>query len=148
METHFLSSADIKDVLNLIEDGFLFERLGQEFLTARLGYQFMSSGGIKDRGIDGFEYISETIEGPNDIFQISIDKKADIKIEDTVVKLKKNEVSYARLTYVTNIQIKNKDELIDHYISEWGISLRIFDAIWIADNSNYSEATKTWVSDA
>ena len=140
------SASDVRDILNLIDDGFLFERFGQEFLNARLGYKFMSSGGIKDRGIDGFEYVSELTNDPKSIFQISIDKKPEIKIEGTISKLEKNKVSYARLTYLTNIQIKNKDELIDRYYEQEGVLLRIFDANWIADNSNHSEGTRSVVN--
>ncbi|MEW8201647.1 MAG: hypothetical protein AB2653_16860 [Candidatus Thiodiazotropha endolucinida] len=39
-----LNSREVQDVLNLIDDGFLFERFGQEFLSARLGYRFLASG--------------------------------------------------------------------------------------------------------
>jgi predicted HTH domain antitoxin len=137
------SSSDVKDILNLIEDGFLFERFGQEFLSARLGYKFLSSGGIKDRGIDGLEYISESDKSQKSIFQISIDKKPEIKIKHTVQKLEDNKISFSRLTYLTNVQIKNKDKLIDQYIEQKGIILRIFDSSWIADNANNSEATKS-----
>ena len=137
------SSSDVKDILNLIEDGFLFERFGQEFLSARLGYKFLSSGGIKDRGIDGLEYISESDKNQKSIFQISIDKKPEIKIKHTIQKLEDNKISFSRLTYLTNVQIKNKDKLIDQYIDQKEIILRIFDSSWIADNANNSEATKS-----
>lgn len=140
------SSSDVIDILNLIDDGFLFERFGQEFLTARLGYKFLSSGGIKDRGIDGLEYTSEFAEDHKTIFQISIDKRPETKIKDTIQKLEKNNISFYRITYLTNIQVKNKDEIIDQYMDEKAIVLRIFDASWIADNSNSSTATKTVIN--
>ncbi len=53
MDSQAINSDDVKDMLLVIKDGFLFESFSQEFLSARLGYNFLSSGGIKDRGIDG-----------------------------------------------------------------------------------------------
>lgn len=76
-----LHSEDVKDILVFIQEGFLFERFGQSFLSARLGYTFLSSGGIKDRGIDGLEYMSEQNERISSIFQLSIDKKPNVKIK-------------------------------------------------------------------
>ncbi|MEW8523462.1 MAG: hypothetical protein AB2552_10470 [Candidatus Thiodiazotropha endolucinida] len=136
-----LSSREVQDVLNLIDDGFLFERFGQGFLSARLGYRFLASGGIKDRGIDGLEYASELEDNKKAIFQLSIDKNPEAKIKDTVEKLNTNNIEFSRLTYVTNIELKNKDELIDQYLDEHNIALRIFDGTWIADNANNSSAT-------
>lgn len=138
-----LSSLDVQDILKLIDDGFLFERFGQEFLSARLGYQFLSSGGIKDRGIDGLEHITELYIDEKRLFQLSIDKNPEIKIKDTVQKLDKNGINYSRLTYFTNVKVNNKDELIDKYLDEKNILLRIFDLLWIADNANNSNATKS-----
>ncbi|MBO9483851.1 hypothetical protein [Salinisphaera sp. G21_0] len=135
-------SDNVKDMLIAIEDGFLFEDFAQEFITARLGYQFSSSGGIKDRGIDGFEHTSELEGKPKSIFQMTIDKKPKEKLKDTLEKLKKNNIEYERLTYTTNIEIKNKDELIDYAEEEYGVNLRIFDGDWIAKNSNNAPPTQ------
>jgi hypothetical protein len=140
------SSSDVLDILNLIDDGFLFERLGQEFLSARLGYKFLASGGKKDRGIDGLEYVSGLEANQKDIYQISIDKKYEAKIENTINKLVKNNIAFTRLTYLTNIVIKNKDEIIDQCIDNFKIVLRIYDGKWIADNANNSAATKSVIS--
>lgn len=138
-----LSSKDVIDILSLIENGFLFERFGQEFLSARLGYKFLSSGGIKDRGIDGLEYASELQNDTRKIYQISIDKKPEGKIQDTINKLSDNDIAFTNLIYVTNIGVKNKDELIDYHMDKSGILLRIFDAQWIGNNANNSPATQT-----
>ena len=140
------SASDITDILTLIDDGFLFERFAQEFLSARLGYNFLSSGGIKDRGIDGLEYISELESNTKRVFQISIDKSPDIKIRNTIDKFKKNHIDYDKATYVTNITVKNKDLIIDHYLDTQNISLQIFDSQWIADNANSSTATQNVVN--
>jgi len=147
----FFSSQDVKDILKLIDDGFVFERFGQEFLSARLGYQFLASGGIKDRGIDGLEYVSELEKNTKVVFQLSIDKSSESKIEDTVNKLIDNGIEFLRITYLTNRIVKNKDELIEHYIDTKNISLRVFDGVWIADNANNTPATqnviKSFVND-
>ncbi len=44
--------------LKKIKDGFIFESFAQEFLSQKLGYEFIPAGGIKDRGIDGLEHVS------------------------------------------------------------------------------------------
>jgi hypothetical protein len=44
-------------VIEKIDDGFIFEAFGYEFLAAVLGYDFIPTGGTKDRGVDGF-YLS------------------------------------------------------------------------------------------
>ncbi len=137
-----LSSSDVQDILGVIDDGFLFEGLSQEFLTARLGYQFISSGGIKDRGIDGLEYACELVNRPTAIFQITIDKKPEIKLRDTLDKLRDNGIEVLRLTYVTSVRVKNKDLLMDQTESDYDVNLRIWDAQWFGDNTNNSEATK------
>ncbi|MBS0484502.1 MAG: hypothetical protein JSS06_04685, partial [Proteobacteria bacterium] len=43
MTENLLSPSEVKDILLLIEDGFLFERFAQEFLAARLGYKLADS---------------------------------------------------------------------------------------------------------
>ena len=136
-----LDPSDVQDVLHLIEDGFLFERFAQEFLAARLGYKFISSGGLKDRGIDGLQYASEIDSTKKSIFQISIDKKPTTKIKDTVDKLNDNQIEYTTLYYVTNIEVKNKDLLIDDYQNNDGINLRIYDGKWLSQNTNHNQAT-------
>jgi hypothetical protein len=134
---------NVLDMLSVIKDGFLFENFAQEFMSARLGYKFLSSGGVKDRGIDGLEHVSDDENKLTSIFQITIDKKSDIKLKDTLAKLKSNSISYSRLTYVTNIEVKNKDILVDFADENYGISLRIFDASWISSNCNESPATQS-----
>lgn len=141
MENLNIRSADVLYMLFLIEDGFLFERFAQEFLSARLGYRFMSSGGIKDRGIDGFEYASNLENMIKSIFQISIDEKSELKIKDTINKLLSNNIDYNKLYYVTNIEIKNKDALIDDHFENDHVNLTIYDGKWIADNANNSSHT-------
>lgn len=140
MET--LNPENVIDILRLIEDGFLFEEFGQEFLSARLGYSFLASGGIKDRGIDGLEYISELESDSKRIFQISINKQPKSKIFQTIDTLHKNDIEFKALTYVTNIKVKNKEKIIDSCLDEKEVNLQIFDGLWIAHNANNSPATQ------
>ncbi|MFT6538354.1 MAG: hypothetical protein ACJAY0_000263 [Thalassolituus sp.] len=143
MDIKAIHADNVLDMLSVIKDGFLFESFAQEFMSARLGYKFLSSGGVKDRGIDGLEHVSEDENKLTSIFQITIDKKSEIKLKDTMAKLKSNSISYSRLTYVTNIEVKNKDILVDFADENYGISLRIFDASWISSNCNESPATQS-----
>lgn len=138
---NILSSSDVEDVLNLIDDGFLFEKFSQEFLAGRLGYKFIASGGIKDRGIDGLEYVSEIESKNKSIFQMSIDKRPNIKIKDTIDKLSENNIAFTTLYYVTNIEVKNKDQLIDDFEENNDVNLRIYDGAWISNNANHNQAT-------
>jgi hypothetical protein len=146
MDNNSIHSEDVKDMLSVITDGFLFESFAQEFMSARMGYKFLGSGGIKDRGIDGFEHASELENNVNSIFQITIDKKPKQKLEDTLEKLKRNQIDCKRLTYVTNISVKNKDELIESAGDNYDVNLRIFDADWISNNCNESSATQSVIS--
>lgn len=146
MNNDSIHADDVSDMLSVIDDGFLFESFAQEFMSARLGYKFLSSGGIKDRGIDGLEHVSEEENKLTSIFQITIDKKSEIKLKDTLSKLSENSILYSRLTYVTNIEVKNKDVLVDLAEENYGISLRVFDANWISNNCNESPATRSVIS--
>ncbi len=38
-----LTAENVLEILHLIDDGFVFEALGQEFLSVRLGYEFLAS---------------------------------------------------------------------------------------------------------
>ncbi|MGC0118575.1 hypothetical protein [Pseudoalteromonas piscicida] len=143
MNNQSVHSEDVMDMLAVIDDGFLFESFAQEFLSARLGYRFLSSGGIKDRGIDGLEHVSEDAKKITSIFQITIDKKPETKLIDTLDKLRRNSINYSRLTYVTNIEVKNKDKMVDMADEDYDVNLRIFDAKWISDNCNESAATQS-----
>lgn len=52
-----------------------------------------------------------------------------------------NQIEYSVLYYVTNIEVNNKDQLIDSYQENYDIALRIFDGTWIGQNANYNDAT-------
>jgi hypothetical protein len=146
MDNDLIHADDVKDMLSVIDDGFLFENFAQEFLSARMGYQFQSSGGIKDRGIDGFEHTAELEGKPTSIFQITIDKKPNQKLEDTLIKLQDNKIDCDRLTYITNIPVKDKDKLIESAEDNYNVRLRIFDSDWISNNCNESSATQSVIT--
>ena len=141
-----LGSEEVIQILGLIRDGSLFERFGQDFLSARFGYSFIPAGGVKDRGIDGIIYPLRPEHGEKDIFQISISKNHRTKIKETVDKLLTQFGPTIRITYFTNMQIRDQDKIIDDYFEE-NINLRIFDASWIGINANHSNATRGVVTD-
>ncbi|WP_156152949.1 hypothetical protein [Aeromonas sp. L_1B5_3] len=132
----------VKETLSAIKDGFLFEKLSQELLTHIMGYNFVPSGGIHDRGIDGLDYCSEAYQNSRSIYQMSIDKVPDQKIRRTILTLKKNNLDYQTLYYITNQSVVDKDLLIDKYFEEEKINLRIFDLSWLANNINKNQATQ------
>jgi hypothetical protein len=55
-----------------IDDGFIFERFIQEYLSQVLGYDFVPAGGIKDRGIDELDHIFYAQKYERNIYQMSI----------------------------------------------------------------------------
>lgn len=48
--------------------------------------------------------------------------------------------------YLTNIKIKNKDEIIDRCYDDYNTALQIYDAEWIAHNGNNSPATQNVIT--
>jgi hypothetical protein len=92
-----------------IDDGFVFEDFCKRFLASILGYEFIPVGGIKDKGIDALQHVSLRKDNICFIYQMSIEKNPEGKIEDTIVKLAANKVAFTCLTYVTNQAVKSVD---------------------------------------
>ncbi len=132
-----------KVALEQLNNGWVFEYFGHQFLSARLSYEFIPVGGTKDKGLDGFEHIHSRTSNEREIFQMSTEK-ADpkAKIIQTLDKLVANEKEIQRLTYVTNRKINNKDVIIDEILAEKEVNLRIWDSTWFEVNVNNSESTK------
>ena len=57
-----IDPAACKFALSRIEDGFVFENFAQTFLAPVLGHSFLPVGGIKDKGIDGLNHISQQLK--------------------------------------------------------------------------------------
>lgn len=132
-----------KIAIEQLDNGWVFENFGHQFLSARLSYEFIPVGGTGDKGLDGFEHIHSRSYSEREIFQMSTEK-ADpkSKIIQTIDKLIINGKVIQRLTYVTNRKVNNKDVIIDEILTEKEVNLRIWDSSWFEINVNHSEATK------
>lgn len=129
--------------LEKLDNGWVFEDFGHQFLSARLGYEFTPVGGTGDKGLDGFEHIFTRNSNEREIYQMSTEKaNPKTKIVQTINKLIKNKKEIIRLTYVTNRKINNKDLIIDEIFAEKETNLRIWDSTWFETNVNNSESTK------
>lgn len=130
-----------KYAVEKIDDGFVFEKFGLNFLSARLGYTFCPVGGIKDRGIDGVENLFQREGFETNLYQLSIEKNAENKIKGTFKKLIANRIRFSSLTYVTNLRVKDIDILIDELSNLYKKPIRIFDLEWFTHNASYSPST-------
>ncbi|MBL7557662.1 MAG: hypothetical protein JNM24_17665 [Bdellovibrionaceae bacterium] len=131
----------VKDAISFIEDGFIFEKFSASFLAPIVGHNFLPVGGLKDKGIDGISHTFSNEGSQATIYQSSIEKNYETKIEASIQKLKDNKISFDRFIYVTNIQVKNKEKLIEFLWEKFKIPVQIFDMNWFEANANYSEAT-------
>lgn len=129
--------------LKNLDNGWIFEDFSHNFLSARLGYEFIPVGGTKDKGIDGFEHLSHRKSNEKELFQISTEKAdPEKKIENTIDKLLRNGKTISRLTYISNRKINNKDTIQDSIFDNKGIHVRIWDNDWFKSNVNHSNATE------
>lgn len=129
-----LNISEFQFYLTQIKDGFLFEKFAQAFLTAILGYDFSPVGGTKDKGIDGLEKLFAKRTNEKTIFQISIEKNYESKIERSLKTLVENKIEFDLFTYVTNVDIRNKDQIIDHLTETYKKPIRLFDLNWFSVN--------------
>lgn len=136
-----LSDDGFKFALNQINDGFVFENFALRFLPLILGYEFMPVGGVKDKGIDGLNYIYSKAGFEKNIFQLSTETNTEGKIENSLQKLVDNEIPFDSFVYVTNRAVSNKDTLIDKYFEKFKKPVRIFDQGWFVTHANHSDAT-------
>ena len=134
-----------------LDDGFLFEKFAQAFLSAVIGENFISVGGTKDKGLDGFERIYCQENRESYIYQISTEKRAHDKIMRTIIKLQKNNKDFDKLVYVTNRKINNKDEIEDDVYETTNNRVRIYDIAWfvsnVVSNSEAYRAYEVFVKD-
>lgn len=124
-----------------ITDGNVFEGFGLDFLAKVLQYEFMPAGGLRDRGIDGFEHTYHRRRHDLTIYQLSIQKDYKSKIKGDLNKLKANKIRYSHFYYVTNIPIPAKEQLVDELSEEYKKPITIYDERWLASHVNDSEAT-------
>jgi len=127
--------------LSKIEDGFVFERFAIDFVGKVLGYEFIPVGGVKDRGIDGLEHTFCRKGFERHVYQMTIDKRYEAKIEDTIEKLSANKIDFDSLALVTNRVITSKDVLIDTLFDKHKKPIRVFDLKWLSSYANQSSGT-------
>jgi hypothetical protein len=136
-----LSPDGFRFALNQINDGFVFENFALGFLPIILGYDFMPVGGVKDKGIDGLNYIFSKAEYEKTIFQLSTEHNTEGKIDNSLQKLVDNKIAFDSFTYVTNRIVLNKDNLIDNMVDKFKKPIRVFDQSWFVSHANHSHAT-------
>ena len=124
-----------------IDDGFIFENFAVSFLNATLGYEFIPVGGTKDKGIDGYQHIFHRKGKEKIIYQLSTQLTYSDKIEDTILKLQKNNINFDSIYYVTNRKLNNTDSLIETIYDKYMVQVRIFDIRWFVSNSNNNESS-------
>ena len=127
-------------VIKTIDDGKIFEKFASNFLSAVLGYEFIPVGGLKDKGIDGFEFLFYR-KNYKHLYQYSIESNSYNKIIKTFEALDKNKIEYDSLCYVTNKIVKDKDIIVDKLFDIYEKPIRIYDLEWFIINATYSSRT-------
>jgi len=140
-EKQYLNPEGFKYALNQINDGFVFENFALSFLPVIMGYDFSPVGGVKDKGIDGLNYLYSKTGYEKLVFQLSTELNTAGKIENSLQKLIHNNIPFDSLTYVTNRTVINKDTIIDNLFDKYKKSIRIFDQNWFVTHANHSHAT-------
>lgn len=128
-------------VLSKVSDGFLFERFAQALLCQIVGIDFISLGGVKDRGIDGLDHTWQLSTDERTIYQISIEADSRAKVLRTVKTLKANGFKFNRLCYVTNREVRDQDKLMEEVYTKEDVVLQARDIAWLRGNVGRSEAT-------
>ncbi len=132
---------EVEFVLSKIDSGFIFEKFAPQFLSGILGYNFIPHGGVKDKGIDGLEYLYVREGYDKYIYQFSIEKDSQNKLMSTLYKLKKNNIQYDQLVFVTNQFFKDKEKFMDEAFEKYKKPVRIYDILWFSSNVNNSPVT-------
>ena len=128
--------------LGHIDDGFVFEEFCHQFVSQVLGHELVPAGGIKDRGIDALSHVFERQRFSRWIYQSSIEKDPQNKIEKTASALAKNQIEYDILHYVTNQLVDKKDRVIADYFEAHAKPLQIYDLAWLSANANHNSGTQ------
>lgn len=125
-----------------IEDGFVFEKFGQDFLAKLLTYSFVPVGGLKDRGIDGFEHTFHRTGYERGIYQLSIEQDPVGKLRRSLQKLRENNISFDQFYFVTNQSFPDKDKAVDEFYGEFGKPVIIYDVDWFTARVNNNAGTQ------
>jgi hypothetical protein len=106
-----------------------FELFGQVALQVALGIDFEPTGGMHDGGQDGF--LRSVVGRPDRYVQISKQQAFKSKITSTIARLKETGRNAASLTYVTPLQIPDKDIIEADIEKSTGVGIRIRDQKWL-----------------
>ena len=128
--------------LTRIEDGFIFEKFAQDFLSKLLTYSFVPVGGLKDRGIDGLEHLFHRTSFERHLYQLSIEQDPAGKLRSTLEKLEANQIPFDRLYFVTNQRFPQKDQAIDTLYEEFKKPINIYDIEWFIARVNNNAGTQ------
>jgi len=134
MAAIILNKEAFKFALSNFGKGEIFESFAHSFLCYVLADKFIPVGGTKDKGIDGSMRLYQKNTHPTFIYQISTEQDYNNKIEDTINKLVKNNITTDQLVYVTSRKINDKSKVEDNFLVKHNIPLRIFDVEWFASN--------------
>lgn len=129
-----LSKEAFRYALTNFGKGEIFEEFAHSFLCFVLSDKFIPVGGTKDKGIDGSMRLYQRNIHPTFIYQISTELDYKYKIEDSINKLVKNQITIDQLVYVTSRKISDKSTVEDDFLSNHKIPLKIFDVEWFASN--------------
>jgi hypothetical protein len=128
-------------IVSKIDDGFLFEKLGQDLCCLIVGIDFVPVGGVKDRGIDGLEHVQEQLGDGKTVYQFSIEADPRQKVLKTCKALTANKIETSRLYYVTNQIVKDKDTIEEEAYTAHKVTVIIRDLNWLRGNVAKSEST-------
>jgi len=131
-----ITPENVEFVIDKIEDGRIFEEFASNFLVNVFGYNFAPQGGLKDKGIDGLEYIQCREDLKTHIFQFSIQKNPKTKLMSTLVKLEDNGIKYDKLYFVTNQSFPDQYKIIDEALVKFKKPVQVLDIKWFSSNIN------------
>lgn len=129
-----INKESFKYALSNFGEGTVFEEFAHSFISQVVGDEFIPVGGTKDKGIDGSLRLYNRTTKPTFIYQISTELDVKGKIQNSIDKLKDNEITVAQLVYVTSRKVNDKNSLEDEFLEANNVPLKIFDVEWFASN--------------
>lgn len=129
-----INKESFKYALSNFGEGEVFEEFAHSFISKVIGDEFVPVGGTKDKGIDGSLRLYKRNTKPTFIYQISTELDVQGKVEDSITKLIKNEVTVTQLVYITSRKVNDKNSIEDDFLVSYDLPLKIFDVEWFASN--------------
>ena len=133
--------------LDTITDPWQFEKLCNDLLFREGFKNLKPHGGMHDRGIDALIHVHES--NSRIVCQYSTQKTFEVKIKDTLQKLKDNGEQCDELHYVTNrdVPYSTARDLISFANAQYGAKLEIYDREWmrVRLDNNSSDLRKKYL---